>query len=350
MITGTKRATEKEYRGLDQLSSSDLRLFTQDKRAFFKKKVLKEGETDDEEYNRSSMIGSLVHCLLLEPETFDHKYMMSICQKIPTELMLTFVQALHKHTILSIVDGEVTEEFSSLAQKAYNDSEFKITLPAVMNKFTGKDPEDYYKELRESHSKGLEVVCIDDITIANSIVTTIRQDENVGYIFSMESSDDIDIYNEIKIEDIDLYGTKMKMMGDKVVVNHTEKTIQLYDLKVIWDPIRFYRDYYLKKFGYLQGGIYYELIFRWAALNELTGYMILPPIFVVADSSNFYCPLLYKMTREDLQDAVDGFTIGDRTYIGIKSILEEIKWSQETGNWRTNKEAVDNNGFLQLKY
>src|SRR5688572_2698440 len=109
MIKGPVVKTEKEYRKIGKLSASDLRLFSTDRRKFFRKVVLGEDISDEEEYSKALLIGSLVHTLLLSPHLFDEKYLMSICSSPPTELMLAFTEALYKHTILNTTeDGVVT--------------------------------------------------------------------------------------------------------------------------------------------------------------------------------------------------------------------------------------------------
>lgn len=336
----------KKYRDIDSLSASDLRTFAIDRKKFYKKNILKEKE--EEEYNRATLIGSLVHCLLLEPQTFDSKYFMSICPEVPSGLMLAFVEALYKYTLENTdSNGVITADMETITKLAWQDSGFKITLEAVMKKFIGSNAETYYKELRESRSRSLEVVCSEDLQIATSIIETIRADEFVGPIFNIEEN----VFNEIQVEDIMFLDIKLKAMLDKVVVNHSEKYVQLYDLKVVWDNQNFYREYYLKKLAYVQALIYYTALYlRKANLGfDYSGYEIKLPIFVVVDSGNFYAPLQYQLAINDLEGALEGFEVNGRKYRGSKDIINDIKWSMESGNWRISKIAWESNGLVNLK-
>lgn len=219
-MTGEKKEklSENQYRSIPLLSASDLRSFSIDRLKFYKEKIL--GEKREEEYNKAILLGNLGHCLILEPEKFDDKFFMSICSTPPTGMLLTFTEALYKHTVMSMnEDGEVTEDFGNLVDLAYEDSGFKITKEAVLKKFTepnkksGETAEQYYKQLREAKTKNLEVACVDDITIAEKAVNLVLHDEFTGPIF--EEREGCEYCNEQQIEGFTVEGLEMKAMLDK---------------------------------------------------------------------------------------------------------------------------------------
>lgn len=344
-----EQMSEKQYRALPMLSSSDLQLFTKDRKKFYQEKIL--GEKPEEEYSKAKLIGNLVHCLLLEPQEFDNKFYLSICNTPPTGMLLAFVEALYRHTAASMEDGVVTADFGVLAQAAYEDSGFKITLEAVLKKFTtphktsGEVPENYYKQMIEAKSQGLEVACVEDITIAEKIVQQIREDEFVGSIF--QKDENVDDLNELQIEGIELDGLVLKGMVDKVRIFHDVELIQPYDVKVTYDVINFKRDYFLKRKSYIQGCIYYRLLCEYFREKYPT-YLVMPPIFVVVHSGCFYKPLLFELEHKGLQKAYEGFTEDGREYSGVKTIIEDILWSQNTGNWNISKINFENNGKIAI--
>ena len=95
MIAGKSR-TEKEYRAVSMDSSSSLKEFSTNRKAYYKKHIL--GEKVEEEDSKASIIGRVVETLLLEPDLFDERFHMSVCLSAPTGLMLAFVESLYKHT------------------------------------------------------------------------------------------------------------------------------------------------------------------------------------------------------------------------------------------------------------
>jgi len=354
-MTGEKRETraEIEYRKVPMLSASDLRSFSIDRLKFYKEKIL--GEKREEEYNKAILIGNLGHCLILEPEKFDDKFFLSICSTPPTGMLLAFTEALYKHTVMSMSeDGEVTEDFGNLVDLAYEDSGFKITKEAVLKKFTepnkksGETAEQYYKQLREAKTKNLEVACVDDITIAEKAVSLIMQDEFTGPIFEDRKGEES--FNEQQIEGFKVGNLEMKAMLDKIKVNHHNKTIQIYDLKFVYDVINFKREYWLKKQAYIQGYIYWKAMIS-GILDlgfDYSDYEILPPIFIVAHSGCFYRPLQYRMTVEDLDKAERGFVENEREYKGVTEIINDISWCQENQIWNISKAAFEAGGIVNL--
>lgn len=338
--------TEKEYRALKNLSASDLRLFASDRKKFYKEKVLLEPR--EEEYNRATLIGSLVHCLLLEPQEFDSRYFLSSLEGMPTGLMLSFTEALYKHTIANSDEyGTITCEFSELCRLAYEESGFKQTIDTVLKKFVGSTAEDYYQQLRESKAKGLQVVTVADINIAQKIVDLARNHPYTSYILNQENDSTHAVFNELQIENFDLLGIKMKSMLDKVIVNHDDKTISIYDLKVVYSVNEFYREYYLKKLAYIQGFVYHQAAMEYFG-KEYKDYLVFAPTFVVIDSGCFYAPIKYSMNEKHLSEALDGFVINDREYKGVQEIIENIQNCLETGIWNTTAELIASNGFVEI--
>jgi len=345
MIEGNKigvELTEKDYRALPMLSSSDLRQFITDRKKFYKEKVL--GEKREEEYNKSILIGSICHCLLLEPDNFDSKYLLSTCETPPTGMVLTFTESLYRQTIASMdEEGNVTADFGDMLQTAHAESGFKISLEAAVKKFneTGLD---YYKQLVAAKSQGLEIVCLDDINIATKIVKIVKEDPFVGGYFTNTD------YCELKAEGFLVEEVEMKMMADKIIVDREHETLQLVDPKIVFDNQNFYREYFLKKRADIQAYIYYEGL-KSGKIDlgfDYSKYLVLPPIFIAVDSGCYYAPVQYKMTLKGLKNAYEGFVENGREYKGVKEIMEELNWAKETGNWKITKKIFDNKGIVDL--
>lgn len=339
-----------EYRKLDILSSSDLRTFSIDRRKFYKNVILKEGGEDDEDYNKSLLVGDIVHTLILEKDKFDERYFLSICPEPPTGLMLAFTEALYKYTVLNMDDeGNMTKDFDDIAREAYSESGFKITLDAVLRKFADSNAELYYKELREARTNKKTVVCIEDLTMAEKAADRLRTNQFTCDIFSKVSDDRYLVLDEFKVEDFEIFGLRLKAMIDKTIIDTEDKTIDIYDIKCIWNPPKFYREYYLKRRAFIQAVVYREAIKSVTLPIDLSDYWINYPTFVVADSSNFYDPIKYSLSEEDYKESIFGFEAFGTKYEGTKEIIENVKWCQDTQNWKTSMEIFDNQGFAALK-
>lgn len=349
MIEG-KGKTEANYRAIYLDSSSSLKEFSLDKRKYYKKYIL--NEVVEEKDNLASTMGRIVETLLMEPELFDEKFYMSSCVTAPTGLMLEFVLSLYTHTANATDEfGNVSRTFEEISKDAYVDSGFKIKYEAVLNKFIGSDAEIYYREIREVKSKGLTVVTSENVTHAQNIVQELKTNFVTSGVINLISDKRYTIHNQFQVEGYSVYGHLFKSMMDKVVIDHNERTIQVYDLKCTWSVENFYEEYYLYRRSYIQAYLYYQacksLTFK--ERNDLHGYTVLYPKFIVCDSTNYFNPLVYTMTLSDILDAEDGFEHKGRNYPGVKEIIENLIWARANNIWNISRKNHINNGEVNIK-
>ena len=349
MIAG-KTKTEKEYRAVPMDSSSSLKEFSVNRKRYHKKYIL--NEKIEEEDSKASVIGRVVETLLLEPEEFDNRFYMSVCLSAPTGLMLAFVEALYKHTAAATDEfGSVNRPFADLFIDAYNDSGFKIKADAVLNKFQGSDAEIYYDELRKVRSKGLTVVTTEDVTNSEKIVTELKTNFVTSGVVNLVNSAKYSVHNQFQIEGYSVDGHLFKSMMDKVIVDHEQRTIQVYDLKCTWSVENFYEEYYLYRRAYIQAYLYYHAA-RSLTINqnsELYGYTVECPKFIVCDSTNYMNPLIYTLTGDDLLDAYEGFEHKGKLYPGVQQLIKDLQWAVENDVWNINRINYINNGVINIK-
>jgi hypothetical protein len=346
MINGPAK-TEAQYRAVKMDSSSSLKDFSQNRKKYHKKYIL--NEAVEEEDNLSSTMGRIVETMLLEPDEFDNRFHMSVVTSAPTAMMLDFVEALCKHTLACTnEDGVVTRTFEELTKDAHADSGFKIKLDAVLGKFIGTDAEVYFKEMVEVRRRGLTVITMKEVDNATKIVEELKTNDFIAPIVNLVNSARYEIHNQLQVEGYEVEGHLFKSMMDKIIIDHQEKTIQVYDLKCTWSVENFYDEYYLYRRAYIQGFLYAQAVTFWAAENNIGDYNVLYPKFIVCDSTNYSAPLIYAMSDESMQDAAKGFTYKGREYPGVKSIIEDLKWAIENDKWNISRENFINNGIVKL--
>lgn len=349
MIQGVSK-TEAEYRAVLMDSSSSLKEFSIDRRKYYKKYVL--GENVAEKDNQASNMGRIVETLLMEPEEFDNRFYLSSLASAPTGLMLEFVEALYKHTTEATDEfGNVSREFKDIVQDAYTDSGFKIKLEAVLAKFEGSDAEIYYKEIREIRSKGLTVVTTQDVANAEKIVAELRGNKFTSEIVNLVDSSRWTIKNQFQIEGYEIDGVQFKSMLDKMIVDHDKRLIHIYDLKCTWSVENFLEEYYLYRRAYIQAYLYWRAVLSLTEdkENELYGYNVIFPRFIVCDSTNYYAPLIYVVNQLDMADAYEGFEHKGRKYPGVKQIIEDLKWAKENDVWNISRENHGNSGLVSIR-
>jgi hypothetical protein len=347
MIKGELK-TEASYRAIVMDSSSSLKEFSMDRKKYYRKYVLGEKIEDDE--TKAATMGRIVETKLMEPELFDDKFFPSVCESAPTGLMLDFVEALYKHMRAAVSeDGTITREFGDVCLDAYKDSGFKITYDAVMKKFIGSEAEVYFDEIMTVRTQGLTVVSIKDVTNAERIVEELQNNSITAAIVNQTKTVDIDVYNQLQVEGYQVHSHKFKSMMDKVIVDHKNKSIQIYDLKCTWSVEGFYKEYYLYRRAYIQAFLY------WHAghfhFNELVeqGYKVEYPRFIVCDSTNYLSPLIYTLDTEDMKNARDGFELRGYKYPGVLETIDDLKWAIENDKWNISRKNYLNGGIVNVK-
>jgi hypothetical protein len=316
------------------------------------------GEVVEETDNKATVTGRVVETLLLEPEEFDSRFYMSSCASEPTGLMLSFVQALYKHTTEATDDsGSVTKSFEEISKAAYADSGFKIKYDAVISKFIGSDAEIYYNEMRKVKAGGLTVVTAEDISNAERIVEELRRNPYTSHIVNLTNSSRWEVRNQCQVEGYSVDGHLFKSMIDKVIIDHDAKTIQVLDLKCVWAVENFYEEYYLYRRAYIQAYLYHKAadVIRFEKDSDVKAdllkgdYTVLPPMFIVCDSTSYYSPLIYTLTDDDLNDAYEGFEHKGRKYTGVRELIEDLKWAQDNDIWNISRKNHLTNGIVNIK-
>jgi hypothetical protein len=348
MIEGRTK-TEALYRAINLDSSSSLKEFSMDRKKYHRKYVL--GESVDDKDTQAAVMGRIVETLLMEPHEFDNRFYMSVCLAPPTGLMLSFVEALYKHTTEATDEnGRVSRDFAEIAKDAYTDSGFKIKFDAVISKFQGSDAEVYYNELREVKGKGLTVATTQDVENAEKIVTELRTNDITAHVVNLVNSARYTVQNQLQIEGYDVNGHQFKSMMDKVVIDHKEQTIQVYDLKCTWSVENFLEEYYLYRRAYIQAYLYFHAAMHMKTNNEeLSEYNVIPPKFIVCDSTNYFSPLIYTLSHDDLDDAYNGFEHKGKLYTGVKNIIEDLKWALESNVWNISRKNYLAGGQINIR-
>lgn len=347
MIAGVPRTTmtEPQYRALDALSQSMIKDFAKDRKKFYRRYILGEKVDDDLKDSPAVIMGQIVDCIKFTPTEFSSRFAMGTCTSKPTEKMLDFVNALFEETQLSLNEqGEITRPFMDIATIAWGKAEYKIKLEQVLKSFAGKDPENYYQDLLNGIGK--TVITAKEAETGEKISEALSRSPFTGPIFDPTEEEIEEVY-QCPITDFVIHGTPCKGLLDKFEVNHKEAYIQPWDLKVTWSVEGFYGEYYLGKKGYIQAGVY-DIGCKAVRDTYFPAYDVRPMKFIVADSANYYSPLIYELGYKDIVDALSGFTHRGYRYKGVFDLVKEILWHQETGVWDMSMENYLNGGRVSL--
>ena len=353
MIKGQAK-TEAVYRAILLDSSSSLKEFSMDRKKYYNKYYL--GKNVEDKDSQAAIMGRLVETLLMEPDEFDKRFYMSACATSPTGNMVTFVENLYRETIDATDEfGNVTRTFEEISKAAFVDCGYSGkgngSYENIIKKFIGSDAEIYYNEIRKVRANNLTVVTSQDVTHADNIVSELRNNFATKDIVNLVNSSRYSVYDQLQVEGYEVDGHLFKSMMDKVIIDHQEKTIQPYDLKCTWSVENFYEEYYLYRRAYIQAYLYYYAT-KHLTLDEnseLYGYTVKPIQFIVCDSTNYYNPLVYTLSDEDMKDAYKGFVHKGKTYPGVKYLIDELKWAMDMNIWNISKSNYLKKGIVNIK-
>lgn len=359
MIAVKTRQTEQQYFQMPLDSYSTLKLFATNRYKFYKKFVEKDPAYQLDEESESLILGSLVDMLVTGTEHDYNEKFDSISSKRGSGQMWDFGEKLWILTQLALnEDGELTREFSDIAKEAFNSVKYDKKgneiafkgkdLLFALNSFENSDVEELYKERR--NKSGKTIVTMFETQRAENIVERLKSTPRTAEILSRHSTKNFDVIYQLPCE-FTVEGLPMKSKLDIVHIDHINKTIQPYDLKVSHLISNFGYAYWIKNKYYIQEGIYNcALISFQEGRKDLLEYTILPMIFIVADPSNLSMPILWKSSVDNASIAYNGAEGRNGYRIrGVKELIRELQWAQETGNWTTSKDVVDNDGILNIK-
>jgi len=322
------------YFEIPAISNSSLSTFSYDPSYYHKVYVTK--ELVDKKESSSLTFGSLVHCLLLEPEEVQNRYVVSKLrpEDKPSGMMLEFINALSKYEVLDDISTDA----------AYVASGYKISKEKVLESFNKSANKAYYDELVESKDKAL--ITQNEYNLAVQCSEIAKNNPQWDKILGEDRGAWTE-YRELEILFERDIMTSVQDVAFFKVLNLKSKLDHLFVHKV--GDILFvkYFDYktdsqkpvhkYIETFEYWktyrQMGFYYMAIEAWVKQNypevkpdnvRISLYLV--PIDVVRLKS-----LIYNVDRSYWR----------KGQIEVQKDLGDLVWHSETGNWEYPRSIYD---------
>lgn len=176
---------------------------------------------------------------------------------------------------------------------------------------------------------GKKIVSKADWDDAVEMYKVFRNDEYLKKLFGTKDTDDVEYIYQAQFKTTFVVNgdeVEVKMMADLIVVNHSEKTIQIVDLKTSAMPAYDFSQNFIKYRYDLEAEIYTDVVEKIANENGYGDYEVLP--FLFTDISRVdKVPVTYTY------DPVGGFVYrkGEKVYEykGWKELLAEILHYEE---------------------
>jgi hypothetical protein len=299
----------------------------------------------EQEDTEAMTIGSLVDCLLTEKDKFHEKYYISKFSK-PSGQMGEFCDALFYFEHINKDHDELPES------KAYHKVGIKRdSLEKIIERFQ-VEGKNYYDEL----VKGIEfkVITPEQFDIAEKVVNSLLTNEFTSKEFEGE-----EVLTQLEIlwdyiSPVDDEVIKCKSRLDLVVINHTEQIIYPKDIKVKMDNVGDFYSSYLRFRYDLQAAFYTDALEWFIIQNDLldkkTGrkYKIAPFRFIVESAKYPGTPLIFQVSKNDLNVGRYGGTLKGRRYKGYVELIEELKYYEKNQRFDYEKSVIEAGGVVVI--
>jgi len=282
-------------------------------------------------------IGSITDDWLFDKENFEDKYFIYEGEK-PTATLGKLVDIILKNYNAPPTKDEVLIIIEA------NEFWKRSKLETLLTYFDIPEFWEYLEAQYKSRVKNL--VTTSELDLGKELASVLETHSFSKYIF--ENNNNIERINQYKFE---YFYNNIKLRGiiDIVVINHTNKTVQLIDLKTGQDNAENFMNSFIKYRYYFQSLIYQNSFDVICKELKLVDYKLLPFQFLYIGRKQ-KMPLVYTVTDKWFKGAQFGFkTAGGYTYKGLDVLLDEIKWHWDNKVFEMTKDIFTNKGNIFLE-
>lgn len=190
------------------------------------------------------------------------------------------------------------------------------------------------KEYQEYLSKGMIPVHINDILKGNALYHKVIESEIGQRLFKPTDLEEEEIQYQValrvpyELQDLD-FKVFLKGLLDVVVFNHTDKTVEIYDIKTTSDETPFHFDKIIRKYRYDFQLSFYKMLLE----KTYPDYKIKKVSFLVVPINNFPV-FLYTLSEFDLKVGKEGIVFNGYSYEGYEDALMRLARHQKSGEWK----------------
>lgn len=279
------------YSGLNKLLFSP--------RMFYAHYILNQREDSKDAH---LIAGSVLHCLLFEPETFDEKFAV-VPGKLPSDNNKKIIDAVFKLQEINGANLELkdyTVEIISFLKQANLHQSLKTDAQRI-DKIVTPEHVIYFEFLK--NSAGKSVLDHDTLNSCKDSIDILKANENVRALLQLDrdlNDKSVEVYNELPISaDVKSLPFGFKGILDNVVIDHNTKTLFINDLKTTGKNIESFPESVQYYKYWMQAVIYKKLAF-YKFINSLPDSQDWKIVitFIVIDKYNQVYP--FQVSEESL--------------------------------------------------
>lgn len=279
------------------------------------------------------LMGILVDCLLTCPKDLQNLFYIGTIRK-PSEAMEKILDELYATTKKELFSEIPEQTILDICEVNNYYSHYK---PDNRLKKIIADGEEYYNLLRQIN--GRYVITQEQKDTGDLIVNTLLTNPFTSYIFKTEEDEELFYQPCFKLKNI-------KCKPDILKINHTLKTIHIYDLKLTsFNEIDF--DKAVLNFNYyLQATLYSQLIDQLIKQdNYFKEFSVESFEFLVINEKNL-TPILWKF----IDHLWEGNFMSKYRQIkpGWRTLINDIEWHKQNNNFTYTRDILNAKGRLLI--
>lgn len=208
--------------------------------------------------------------------------------------------------------------------KSDNDDSFKERVKKI---------DKFYESNKDSRGKKLvkKDLWLNIFTMSNAL----KEDNNTSLYFNNDNlSKRQNMYR--KTIEFEFEGIKFKCILDIIHIDHENKTVQAVDLKYTSSRIIYFEDEFFKYRYDIQSTIYTKSLKSFIEDNNLDGYSVIEPAYVVVNDSLETCRFI--IDERTMRSSWLGFNRKGYSYPGIKETISIINWHKKNNEFSKSYE------------
>jgi hypothetical protein len=299
--------------------------------------VLKQRE---EEMGTALVEGKLIHCLLLDKDSFDKNFLLlpgNIPSDNPKKVVYTVYQ-YHRSEPVVPQDPNLEHYKTKILEvlKEINLYQSLKTDEQRLEKILTDSNKEYFSFLTKREGK--TIVDVSTLDYCLSVVEQLENHANIPSLIGIKNSDEnVQVFNELPMQiDLEEYPFGIKGIVDNLVIDASKKVIRINDLKTTSKTISEFKDTVDFYNLWLQAALYRKMVIKeFIENNNLDADMWKVSFtFIVVDKYNQMYPF-------EVSDA----TMQQWEY-QTNITLEAAKWHYENRNFDLPFEFAQSRVFL----
>lgn len=215
------------------------------------------------------------------------------------------------------------------------------------------EAEPFYLNLKKCADK--RVVDKEDYEKAKEAVNNLAINNFSAHYFKAQDGQEVFFQVPILWE---YKGLECKSLFDMLTIDHTNKTIQVSDLKTTGLSVYSFRNAFMDWHYYIQAAFYTDALlyaqenpeaFQVEGIPDCKGYKLLPFDFVVIGIKSLHKPLVWRTPQEFLEAGRIGGFINGTPVRGYKQLVEDYLWHLDKGLYDYHRDIYEKNGIMDLK-